>query len=325
MFANDFETGLVSVLVTTYNRSIMLRDAIGSVIAQTYPKWEVVIVDDGSTDNTSEVVEEFRKIHGSERIRYFYQKNKGPQDARNRGMAESKGELIQFLDSDDMLHPKKLAIQASFLNRNPSLEFVVGAILDFDDPNNILLDIPLMPWPPMSLEMFTGGTFFLIHAPLFRRESLRRVGPWDEGLVFAHETNYFGRVLACGLRGQYTPTAVGYRRTHKGRYSSTLERRAKAEGMERAYAGICEAAEKNGVPVPSVLRRALVWCQLEVLSHSGEKQAVLKSLDEAGRLLKPNQHLAKMKLRYSRIVVKTFGTKVLLELLGLVKRPWRTG
>ena len=107
---------LVSVIIPTYNRADYLKLALKSVLEQTYKNIEVIVADDGSTDNTAEVVADFN----DPRIKYFYQKNTGlPAATRNLGLQEASGELIAFLDSDDMWLPKKLEIQVEYLHKHP--------------------------------------------------------------------------------------------------------------------------------------------------------------------------------------------------------------
>ena len=111
--------GLVSVIIPTYNRAHFLMEAMESVLGQTYRPIELIVVDDGSTDNTREVVEEWnqkRPRNNAFELRYFYQENYGPQAARNFGLIESRGEYIQLLDSDDLLSPWKLSCQVPVLS-----------------------------------------------------------------------------------------------------------------------------------------------------------------------------------------------------------------
>ena len=92
----------ISVVIPTYNSARYLADSIDSVLNQTLTPLEVIVVDDGSTDETSHVV---RRYQDRGPIRYFYQDNSGPSTARNRGIAESRGDLIAFLDADDIWAP----------------------------------------------------------------------------------------------------------------------------------------------------------------------------------------------------------------------------
>ncbi len=112
---------LVSVIIPTHNFAEYISESIDSVLAQTYRGFEIIIVDDGSTDNTKEVVEKWGQ---SDKVRYFYQENKGPGAARNRGIKESKGDYIAFLDADDLWLPEKLKKQMDKFNQSPELGFI---------------------------------------------------------------------------------------------------------------------------------------------------------------------------------------------------------
>ena len=97
-------SALVSVIIPTYNREKFLPYALGSVKNQTYKDWELIIVDDGSTDNTEKVCKEFAKTI-DQPVKYIYQENQGVAGARNTGLKHAQGEFIAFLDSDDRWYP----------------------------------------------------------------------------------------------------------------------------------------------------------------------------------------------------------------------------
>lgn len=109
--------GLVSIITPSYNTAKFIGETIRSVQAQTYPNWEMIIVDDCSTDNTDEVVAEYQKA--DERIRYFKnEKNSGAAVSRNKALREAKGRWMAFLDSDDLWVPEKLEKQLKFMVEN---------------------------------------------------------------------------------------------------------------------------------------------------------------------------------------------------------------
>jgi glycosyltransferase involved in cell wall biosynthesis len=107
--------GLVSTVITSYNKGPYLAEAIDSALAQDYPHQEIMVVDDGSTDHTPEVAGAYE-----DRIRYVWQENRGPSGAKNRGVLEARGEFIAFLDGDDRWRPGKLTRQIECLHRNPA-------------------------------------------------------------------------------------------------------------------------------------------------------------------------------------------------------------
>src|SRR5258708_1562135 len=104
---------LISVVIPTFNRARHVQAALESVLAQTYREFEVIVVDDGSTDGTGEAVRQFisQQNHNGEQIRYFFQRNQGSSLARNKGIEQARGGWIAFLDSDDVWLPEKLELQ----------------------------------------------------------------------------------------------------------------------------------------------------------------------------------------------------------------------
>jgi glycosyltransferase involved in cell wall biosynthesis len=115
---------MISIIIPTYNRMTYLFRAIESVLYQTYIDWELIIIDDGSTDKTKEHVLELIKINN--KVRYVKTPNRGVSAARNLGINISKGKFIAFLDSDDEWLPNKMQIQMDFLQSNPNLLLVHG-------------------------------------------------------------------------------------------------------------------------------------------------------------------------------------------------------
>lgn len=123
----------VSVILPTFNCARFLGRAISSALAQTYTDYEVVVVDDGSTDETQDVVAQF----GS-RVRYFYQPNRGPTPARNLALSQASGELIAYLDADDMWYPHKLARQVEFLDAHKECGLVHSDVTIIDEADHVL-------------------------------------------------------------------------------------------------------------------------------------------------------------------------------------------
>lgn len=126
----------VSVIIPCYNQAHFLPDAIESVTRQTYTNWECIIVDDGSSDNTKEVADNFSQK--DERIKYIYKLNGGLSSARNAGIENASGNWIQFLDSDDVLEPQKFSLQLQSVAVNePISRFVIFGDFGFGRAGNI--------------------------------------------------------------------------------------------------------------------------------------------------------------------------------------------
>ncbi len=162
----------VSVIMPTYNRSRLIGKAIESVICQTYSDWELIIVDDGSTDQTEEMVQKY--VQTDRRIRYLKQQNTGCASARNRALAESVGKYIAFIDDDDVYLPDKLELQVKFLDENPETGFVYSDTELVDSQGKHLRNVPEVPQKSF-LELIMGFAVPPV-AILMRRECFEKVG-----------------------------------------------------------------------------------------------------------------------------------------------------
>lgn len=125
-------TPVVSIIIPAFNAEKFIAETIQSVLAQTYSSWELIIVDDGSTDNTANIIKTFFQ---NDRIRYCYQPNAGVSAARNKGIELSKGEYLAFLDADDLWHNQNIELKISTLKKNSSIGWVFGD-MDYIDANN---------------------------------------------------------------------------------------------------------------------------------------------------------------------------------------------
>src|SRR5258708_6930372 len=186
------ESSLVSVIVRTYNRAHLIAETVQSVIDQTYKTWELIVVDDGSTDNTKRLISDFN----DGRIKYYSIEQSGViGKVRNAGINYSKGEYIAFLDSDDLWLPKKLEFQLSLLNKYSQASFVFGHGEQFG--NNAT------PTPIVE-SFFVGNVFlpflleerFIFYVPtlLFKKEILGKTKLIDEELSRAGDIDFFLRM-----------------------------------------------------------------------------------------------------------------------------------
>ena len=169
----------VSVIIPTYNRADLIKETIQSVFDQTFQSFEIIIVDDGSTDNTRQVV----KNINSPKIKYIYQDNSGrPAHARNRALKETRGEYIAFLDSDDLWLPHKLELQVKFLDKHQDVGLVYSQAKIFGKTKGIFAI------PPVARFARTGWmfdellkiNFIPTLTTLVRKKCLDRIGYFDE-------------------------------------------------------------------------------------------------------------------------------------------------
>ena len=115
----------VTVVLPTFNRAAFLPEAFDSIARQTFKDWELVVVDDGSTDQTRAAVAEFAESH-SQPVHYVFQANSGPSAARNRGVARAVAPYVAFFDSDDLWRPDYLAAGVAALDANADVDWVYG-------------------------------------------------------------------------------------------------------------------------------------------------------------------------------------------------------
>ena len=186
---------LVSVIIPTYNRADYLKLALKSVIEQTYKNIEVIVVDDGSTDHTAEVIASFN----NSRIKYFYQENTGlPAAGRNLGLRECSGAYIAFLDSDDMWHPEKLEKQVRYLCEHPQYYLVYSnawIIDDFELQKGLLLKSGTLKQGKIFRKLINGN-FIPVMTVLMRREVFENVGFFNEdySIRAAEDYEYWLRI-----------------------------------------------------------------------------------------------------------------------------------
>lgn len=171
---------LVTVILTCFNGQRWIAGAIQSVLAQTYPHWELIVVNDGSTDGSQQVIEKFM----DPRIQRIEQANRGIPGARNRGLQEAKGDFIAILDQDDLWHPEKLARQVAYLMTRPEVGVVYTNADHIDAEGRVIRRrYGTPPGEGWLLEAFLrAGVAAPIVTTLIRRECLDAVGPLNERL-----------------------------------------------------------------------------------------------------------------------------------------------
>lgn len=231
-WAGDFR---VSVIIPTYNRADLVTRAVRSALAQTFPAHEIIVVDDGSSDNTSQALATF-----GAQIRYVHQANQGVSKARDRGIQEARGNLIAFLDSDDVWEPWKLALQVTCLRQYPDIVLLGTNALEVNDSGSAKpdfmrtysayrwydrvcahfqecrLDIDGRSVPfffgDFSAPMFLGN-FFVTSTVIVRRDILARAGSFDPAMRDAGEDyDLFWRICRLGSAGVLDAPAIRFRR-----------------------------------------------------------------------------------------------------------------
>lgn len=205
---------LVSVIIPTYNRAGLLRDAVMSVFKQTYRPIECLVIDDGSTDRSADVIAELQQLQQADfTITYIIQQNAGSQAARNNGTINSSGEYIQYLDSDDILYSDKLRNQVNYLKQHPDCDGVFGdwhkGTIEKAELNKAFASNDLI-YQLLAEKSIANFSF------LMRRKLICKIGDWDISIKRNQEIDFHLRGLLQGAIYHYQELLTGLWRTHDG-------------------------------------------------------------------------------------------------------------
>lgn len=212
---------LVSVLVPSYNAERYLPESVPSVLAQTWKRLEVIVIDDGSVDSTAAVAAELART--DDRVRVVRREHRGVSAARNAGFAELRGELLCLLDADDIFLPDKLERQVAFLKLFPSVDLVFSDLYFSDGDLTPSLYVCRRPPVDPLEDVLLYRNWLPMMVPLLRTSLLRRVGGFDETLTHAEDWDFWFRASRCG-RMAYLPGPVGVCRRHGTQASNDWDR-----------------------------------------------------------------------------------------------------
>lgn len=207
----------VDVIIPVYNRLEYICDAIESVIGQTYKNYNIIVVDDGSTEDVRSVIEPYM-----DKIKYLYQKNKGLPAARNYGIKNSSGKYLAFLDDDDLFEPNKLETQVKMLEENPEFSFIYSDYYYFEQNKYLNARLVLVKERKVQSEEFSKK-YFLNHsipisALLVQRRSFEEIGLFNEYFRLNEDVDMWLRLSLRwkGLFSDYPSTKI---RLHDNRLS----------------------------------------------------------------------------------------------------------
>ncbi|MEZ4867710.1 MAG: glycosyltransferase family A protein [Caldilineaceae bacterium] len=216
----------VSIIMPTYNQARYIGAAIQSVVDQTFPDWELIIVDDGSTDETAAIVTQFNEP----RIHYIDQVNQGVCIARNVGIAKARGEYLAFLDADDLYERNKLQVQVAHLDQNPTIGLTYGWRTEIDQHGNPL-NLARLP-ATASLETIVLSFPFAPSDFMVRRTWVDAVGGFRLGFVVNEDRDLYIRLVLAGCQCVNSEQFLSYRRLNTEKTFSDLP--AKLDDMLRA-------------------------------------------------------------------------------------------
>lgn len=216
----------VSVVIPTFNRSRYIVETLKSIANQTFKDFECLVIDDGSTDNTKEIVSEF--CQKDSRFIYHLRPNtipKGANSCRNHGVSQSQGIFVSFCDDDDFWISEKLKFQIDVFNKNTNIYVVTGDI-EYVDEKGVSTNIIKSHWPKNHGYVFKN---FLIKnrtsmvTPMLRREVIENVGQFNTNFVIAEDWEFWRRVSYC-YEFYSLKEVLAYVRLHDGNISNTRKK-----------------------------------------------------------------------------------------------------
>ena len=236
---------LISVIIPVFNGERFLTEALNSVLSQAYPNLELICVDDGSTDGSREIIE-----RAPGKIRYLRQENSGPAAARNRGLEIANGDIVAFQDADDIWPPRKLEIQLAALEKDLTLEIVMGTVQKVQSSS------------PETLENVDAPCFSVnLAAAIFRRSAFEQVGLFDEQLRFSEDVDWFMRARERGIKTATIEDVTLFYRLHDQNMTRdktltnlntfrvlkmSLDRRRSEHGFAGSLPGLVDSGGSDG-------------------------------------------------------------------------------
>jgi len=212
----------VSVVIPTYNCAEFLPQTIDSVLNQTFKDFEIIIVDDGSVDNTKEIVKHYIDT-AKRQIKYIYQENKGPAAARNNGIRNASGKYIALVDSDDLWVAEKLSVQIDYLEKNTDLSFVFSDMFIMEE-NGKAGDTMMKTKKPSSGYIFyelLKDNFIFSPTPFAKKECFDKAGFFCEDRdIISTEDHHMWLKVAYFFKGGYIDKPLAYYRIRSGSLSS---------------------------------------------------------------------------------------------------------
>ena len=282
---------LVSVLMPLYNKEAYVEEAIKSVLNQTYPNIELIIVDDGSTDGSFTVAEKLI----SDKIHLFRQVNKGVSAARNLAFEYSKGDFIQYLDADDVLDKQKIEKQVDLLRGYSKTTLTIAKRFYFKKQTNDAWQLPTMPILEKNYDNMAAflvdeiASSAFVHSWLIPRYMAEKFGKWDESMAIFEDRDFYLRLVLAATKIVYCPNAACYCRFPQGDHQSKRSRKSNFEPVLRYFSKFEENLIAQNGEYNNNVRLALACLHKKLLNITHDKKIIAELQLRSVRLgLVPN-------------------------------------
>lgn len=307
----------VSVIIPVYNQDLFIGQAIDSVFAQTHEDYEIIVVNDGSTDETGQILDRY-----GNRIRVVNQKNKGLAAARNTGLRFARGEMIGFLDADDLWYPEMLSTTVSHLTKNPDIDLVCGA-WDLIDKSGQTIRKANKPSTVRAriradfLGAIALGNLFPVHAVLVRRNCFECCGFFDTALRAMEDWDLWLRMAAHGHKIDFIDVPIARYRRHDG--CMTLDPQRMESSFHKVLSKLF-ADERNASRLAGLRIHAYI-AQWLYLGEYCQEAALAPGLDRciqmAGKLYDRAPHNEELCQQYLSIALELPRTEYFLKKIAV--------
>lgn len=182
----------VSIVIPVYNSEDSIVETLNSIVVQTFTNFEIIIIDDGSSDASKKLIINFISLHPNLNILYFFQSNKGVSAARNLGLKKSKGEYIALLDSDDCWAEEKLSLQVEIMMKNPNICLL--SCNRNDEKFNQFAGHKFSTLTKISAKLLLYKNFMITPTVIFRKKIIEKIGYFNENQKYTEDLEYFIRI-----------------------------------------------------------------------------------------------------------------------------------
>ncbi|WP_424494767.1 glycosyltransferase family 2 protein [Salinimicrobium sp. GXAS 041] len=275
---------LVSIIIPTYNRAHLIGETLDSVLAQTYANWECIVVDDGSTDTTKELLERYCKR--DKRFRYYLRPTNRPKGAnacRNYGLEMSKGAYVNWFDSDDLMTTDHIGTKVMAIE-NSHKDFVVAQMANFNNGTVNQVKYKIREHG-ISAENFILRTILWYTCDIIIRRSIAEKISFNETIMFWQDYNYFCKMLLLTNNGIFLEKVLTYRRIHSDSMTASQELRTKRL-IHLSY---------------------LTFIEIDGYISETVRKELVRNLMNLSFSLSKNREKNKFKKEIQKIVVENFG------------------
>lgn len=275
----------VSVIIPLFNQKQYIGEAIDSVLSQTYPNIEIIVVNDGSTDNPLSVLEKYEK-----NIILINQQNRGLAGARNAGIRHSSGEYLQFLDADDLIFPEKIQSQVDFLENNPEFGVSYSNFRSFEFFDKDKYRPPSIKLPGTVLDRLILGEVMAVHTFLLRKKCIEEAGLFDEGLECYEDRDFWVKIACAGVKFYCMDKVLALYRVHDASMTRDTLRQAKGKVVfiKKVKNYISSARVKPNVHIPKIEGEAYHNLAITLIDKGNKKEGFFELIKSYIMLLRTN-------------------------------------